>query len=159
MLIRAYRPTDAPALLDVFRTAVRISAAGDYTAEQIQAWAPAIVTPAMSERWVERMQAIDPFVAELDGAIAGYADLQPSGLIDHFFVHAACARRGVGSALMAQLLDAARANRLTTLESDVSRTAQPFFARFGFESIRPQRPILRGVELPNARMRLNLPAR
>lgn len=158
-MIRAYRPEDAIALLDVFRSAVRISAAGDYSAEQIEAWAPARVTPGMREHWRARIAAIDPFVAELDGAIAGYADLQPSGYIDHFFVHAGFARRGVGSALMAHLLEAARARGLATLESDVSRTAQAFFARFGFESIREQRPLLRGVELANARMRLSLAAR
>ena len=41
-----------------------------------------------------------PFVAEIEGQIVGYADLQEDGYIDHFFVSGSMARRGVGSALM-----------------------------------------------------------
>ena len=32
------------------------------------------------------MQALRPLVAEEDGRVVGYADLQASGYIDHFFV-------------------------------------------------------------------------
>jgi hypothetical protein len=39
------------------------------------------------------MQGIRPFVAEDEGHIVGYADIQPSGYIDHFFVAGGHARR------------------------------------------------------------------
>lgn len=153
MLIRPYRPDDALALLQVFRAAVRTTAAGDYSAEQIDAWAPAEIDAQLRERWIERMRAIGPFVAEVDGAIAGYADVQADGYIDHFYVAPAYGGRGVGAALMARLIATARARGLQRLESDVSRTAQAFFTRFGFEVVAQQRPVVRGVEVPNARMR------
>lgn len=152
MLIRAYRVGEELALLRLFQSAVRITAAQDYTAEQIEAWAPAQITDERSRRWVERIRAMEPFVAELDGAPAGYADVQADGYIDHFFVDPSYARRGVGAALMTHLIDVARVRGVAQLRSDVSRTAQPFFSRFGFQVVMQQRPIVRGVELPNARM-------
>ena len=42
---------------------------------------------------------------------------------------------------------------LTELTSDVSRTAQPFFEKFGFCIIEQRAPELRGVVVPNALMR------
>jgi len=156
MRIRACRADEAPALLAIFRAAVRTTAAGDYSAEQIEAWSPAQWTPTQAEHWIERVRALHPFVAEIDGAIAGYADLQGDGLIDHFYVSPEFARRGVGAALMDHLLAQARERGLRSVHSHVSRTAQPFFARYGFETVAQRRPVVRGVEVPNAQMRLLL---
>lgn len=153
MRIRALRPDEAPVLLAIFRAAVRVTAARDYSAAQIEAWSPAQWPPALCERWLARVRALHPFVAEVDGVAAGYADLQADGLIDHFYVSPDYARRGVGAALMAHLLALARERGLREVHSNVSRTAQPFFARFGFAVAAQQRPVVRGVEVPNARMR------
>lgn len=156
MRVRAARAGEIPALLAIFRAAVRTTAAGDYSAEQIDAWSPPQWPPAQRERWIERVRALHPWVAEVDGVLAGYADLQDDGLIDHFYVSPDFARRGVGAALMAQLLACAHERGLTALRTHASRTAQPFFARFGFEVVAHGRPVVRGVEVPNARMRLAL---
>lgn len=153
MHLRALGPDEAPALLAIFRAAVRVTAARDYAPEQIEAWSPAQWPPAQCERWIERVRALHPFVADIDGVAAGYADLQDDGLIDHFYVSPDFARRGVGAALMAHLLALARERGLRAVHSNVSRTAQPFFDRFGFEIVTQQRPLVRGVEVPNARMR------
>lgn len=80
--IRRYRPDDAPALWDVYYSAIHQVAATDYSQEQIDAWAPSDFDPS---KWAERMRGIAPFVAERDGTIIGYADVQPNGYIDHFF--------------------------------------------------------------------------
>lgn len=158
MRVRAIRAGEEPALLDIFRAAVRVTAARDYSPEQIEAWAPAQWPSPQRERWIERVRALQPFVAELDGVVAGYADLQDDGLIDHFYVAPAFAGRGVGRALMTHLIGLARARSLSALHANVSRTAQPFFARFGFAAIEQRRPLVRGVEVPNALMRAVLAA-
>lgn len=106
--------------------------------------------------WCERMRGIKPFVAEVEGVIAAYADVQPSGYIDHFFVSGSHARRGLGLALMTRIHEQAARWDLAELTSDVSRTAQPFFAHFGFEIVEERRPVMRGVAVPNARMRKEL---
>jgi len=148
--VRAYRPEDAPALMAVYHSAIHETAARDYTPEQIAAWAPETLD---AERWAQRMAGITPFVAERDGAIVGYADVQANGYIDHFFVAGHAARQGVGTALMRRIHEQAAVLGLPSLFSEVSITARPFFERWGFTVEQQQRMFPRGVELPNFRMR------
>jgi len=149
MLVRAFKEGDEPALQAVFYSAVHTIAAKDYTVEQLDAWAPH--RPDW-EAWTARMKALRPFVAELDGRIVGYADLQTTGHIDHFFVSAKHARRGVGRLLMETLQARATELGLARLFSDVSLTAQPFFERFGFSVVERKTVLVGKVSLPNARM-------
>lgn len=66
------------------------------------------------------------------------------------------AGQGVGSALMAFLLDTARARGVPGLRSHVSLTAQPLFMRHGFRVDARQTVYVRGVAFENARMLLAL---
>ena len=155
MLVRAFKNGDEPALQAVFYSAVHTIAAKDYAPEQLDAWAPH--RPDW-EAWTARMQALQPFVAEADGRIVGYADLQASGHIDHFFVSGKHARRGVGRLLMERLHARAAELGLARLFCDVSVTAQPFFERFGFHVVEHKSVITGQVSLPNARMEKALAA-
>ena len=148
--IRRFRIGEEPALFEVYYSAIHLVACRDYTAEQLEAWAPRDLDAAL---WRNRIRGIDPFVAELDGQVVGYADLQPSGYIDHFFISGTHSHRGIGSQLMRHLLVQAQALRISELTSDVSRTAQPFYERFGFAVVEQRYPQLRGVVVPNALMR------
>jgi putative acetyltransferase len=150
LLIRRHKEGEESALFDVYHSAVHLIASRDYTPEQIQAWAPADLDPIL---WNTTIRNINPFVAELNGSIVGYADLQSNGYIDHFFVSGRHPRQGVGSQLMTHLLKEATAQSIQELTSDVSRTAQPFYERFGFTVVEQRFPIVRGVMLPNALMR------
>ncbi|APW41122.1 GNAT family N-acetyltransferase [Rhodoferax saidenbachensis] len=150
MLIRPFQTGDEAALYRVHYSAIHQVAVRDYTAEQINAWAPPDADPTL---WAERMHAMQPFVAEIDGQIAGYADVQPSGHIVHFFVSGDFPRQGVGRALMERIHAKAQQLGLTALTSDVSRTAQPFFAHFGFHIVEERFPVRLGVTIPNALMR------
>lgn len=148
-IVRAFQSQDAPALWDVFYSAIRQTAAADYTAEQLDAWAPATPDPA---RWALRMEGLQPFVCEIGGRIVGYADLQPTGYIDHFFVSPGAGRRGVGSALMRRIHESAAEQRVRRLFSDVSLTARPFFEKFGFEIQTAQTVSIRDMTLASFRM-------
>lgn len=151
--IRRYRPGEEAELFKVYYSAIHLIACRDYSDEQVQAWAPQDIDMS---RWTERVRGINPFVAELDSEIVGYADLQANGYIDHFFVSGHHPRRGIGTALMNHLLSEARSASLTELTSDVSRTAQPFYRKFGFFVIEERQPEVRGVVVPNAFMRLQV---
>lgn len=153
MRIRPFQPGDEPALYRVHREAIHRVASRDYTPEQIQAWAPDRHDPGP---WGIKMRRLRPFVAEADGVIAGYADLQPSGYIDHFFVCADFPRQGVGRLLMERIHEEAARQGLAELTADVSKTAQLFFARFGFEIVELRFPVRSGVTIPNALMRKTL---
>lgn len=149
MLIREFLPGEEALLREVFVSSVHQLGASFYTSEQLDAWAPADVDAA---KWQEKMATIRPYVAVVDGRIAGYADLQETGYIDHFFVSGAFARRGVGSALMRHLHDVAQARGLPELSAHVSLSAEAFFARHGFVVRVRQSVPVRGAVLSNAHM-------
>lgn len=153
--IRRFQPDDVDALLGVFQGAVHQTAARDYDAAQCAAWAPA--DPDRSA-WAERLQRNQPWVALWQGEVAGFADLQPDGLVDQFFVAATHGGLGIGQALMDHLLAQARASALCELRADVSLTAEGFFASNGFVVLERCTPVRRGVALHNAAMRRTLAA-
>lgn len=151
--IRGYRSDDAPALWAVYFSAIRETAAKDYSPEQIAAWAPETFDQS---RWATRMAGIAPFVAERDGIVVGYADVQPNGYIDHFFVAGHAGHQGVGTSLMRQIHSHADSAGLTSLFSDVSITARGFFERWDFAVEQPQSLVVAGISLRNYRMRKDL---
>ncbi len=151
--LRDFQSGDEPALRAVFESAIHGTARHDYSQLQVDTWAPREHDPIA---WASRMQGLAPFVALIDTAIVGYADVQPTGYIDHFYVAATAGGQGVGGALMRHILAHAEELRLAELTSHVSLTAQPFFAHFGFEVVEHRVVDVRGVEMRNAAMRKRL---
>lgn len=149
MLIRPCRSGEELVLREVFHSSVHQLAADYYSAEQLDAWAPLEFD---REAWIARILGNRPFVAVEDGRILGYADVQPSGCIDQIFVAGDCAKRGVGSALLAHLERVAQARGICLLSADVSLCAEAFFRQAGFQVIERRLPVIREVALANARM-------
>ena len=152
--LRPFRNGDEAALRAVFYSSVHMLARRHYSPAQLAAWAPRLYDPA---QWRALIHAHQPFIAELDGAIAGYADLQASGCIGHFFVAGAYGGLGVGKALMAHIHQQAASRGTGQLFSDVSLAAELFFRKSGFAVQARQQVDVRGVVLANARMRKALP--
>lgn len=148
--IRRFHAGDEQALFEIYYSAIHLVSSKNYSPEQINAWAPRDLD---AELWARKMQEINPFVAILNTEPVGYADVQPSGYIDHFFVSGHNSRIGVGTKLMEEIHQEAAKLGLVELTSHVSRTAQPFFAKFGFSIVEQRLPELRGVVIPNALMR------
>ncbi|WP_319482563.1 GNAT family N-acetyltransferase [uncultured Draconibacterium sp.] len=153
MKIRRYKPGEEIQLMEVFISSVRENAANYYSQEQLKAWAPNSID---HEEWENKMNRINPFVILDNDIIVGYADLQLSGYIDHFFVRGGYSGRGIGKQLMNFLLQKANENEITELSSDVSLAAQPFFKKFGFKTILRKKVEIRGVVLENASMKKNM---
>ncbi len=147
--VRRFEAGDEPALRQLFFETIRNVNRRDYSDEQVRAWAPDDYDP---ERWAQKVRKLNPFVCEIDGEIAGYADLQPSGYIDHFYVNRHYQRQGVGSELFHHIEEPAQATGLKELSADVSITARPFFEHFGFEVVERQRVTINNVVLGNFRM-------
>ncbi|MBJ7553408.1 GNAT family N-acetyltransferase [Marinomonas spartinae] len=147
--IRSYQPKDANALWYLFFSTVRMINIKDYSLAQVTAWAPESFDMTV---WENKMASIQPFIAELDGVIVGYADLQPDGLIDHFFCHHAYQGKGVGRALMNYIFSLADERKIPRLYSHVSITAKPFFEHFGFFTESEQTVEIRGEALSNFNM-------
>ncbi|MFS1501550.1 GNAT family N-acetyltransferase [Vibrio splendidus] len=144
--IRNYRASDDKALWEIFFHTVRNVNVRDYSQQQVEAWAPSSFDFAL---WQKRMNGLQPFVAELDGCVVGYTDLQPSGLIDHFFCHHEYQGKGVGKALMEHVFTVGRVRGISRYFSEVSITARPFYEHLGFKVVNEQEVEMRGVKLTN----------
>ncbi len=144
--IRKYQESDALDLWAIFYHTVRNVNLRDYSQAQVEAWAP---DGFSSEIWQRKMNLLSPFVAEIDGKIVGYSDLQENGLIDHFFCHHEHQGQGVGRQLMEHVLRMGELQGITRFYSEVSITARPFYERFGFNVIQEQTIEVRGQKLCN----------
>jgi putative acetyltransferase len=155
MTIRRYRPGEEEALWCLYHDTTHRILERDYTPEQCERWAPAV---ADMPQWTERIRARNPFVAERDGLILGFAELEPDGHIDYFYCHHAYQRQGVGRRLYAAIEAEATRLQIPLLHAAVSTNAKAFFLRMGFAVVKEQRNIVCGVVAPNAIMRKELPA-
>lgn len=144
--IRNYQPNDNKALWEIYFHTVRKINVRDYSQEQVEAWAPSDFD---SELWQKCLHRIQPFVAELDGRVVGYTDLQPNGLIDHFFCHHEYQGKGVGRALMEHVFQIGSVRGVSRYFSEVSITARPFYEHLGFTVVNEQEVEMRGVKLTN----------
>ena len=76
MLLRNYVKTDCAQLARLFYDTVHTVNAKDYTQEQLAAWATGKVN---LEAWNESLQAHHTVVAEMDGKIVGFGDMDEIG--------------------------------------------------------------------------------
>ncbi|MEZ8087056.1 GNAT family N-acetyltransferase [Vibrio sp. 1S139] len=153
--IRNYQANDDKALWEIFFHTVRNVNVRDYSQQQVEAWAPSSFDFAL---WQKRMNGLQPFVAELDGCVVGYTDLQPSGLIDHFFCRHEYQGKGVGKALMEHVFTVGRVRGISRYFSEVSITARPFYEHLGFKVVNEQEVEMRGVKLTNYVMEKVVPS-
>lgn len=143
MTLRDYTKTDCAELAELFYDTVHTVNAKDYTQEQLDAWATGKVN---LEAWNESFQAHHTVVAELDGQIVGFGDMEETGYLDRLYVHKGYQRRGVAAAICDALEQRTKAAEFTT---HASITARPFFEKRGYTVAREQQVERRGVWLTN----------
>jgi len=148
-MIRRATPDDALAIATLYHDTVIKINSRDYASAQIQAWAGA--TPD-EEKWRERQNSRTIFVEEENGIIRGFAELEDDGRVGAVYVHADYQRKGIASALLDELEKEAIARGATSLSTEASITAQPFFAKRGFEAVAAQNVEYRGQTFRNYRM-------
>src|SRR5690242_5908128 len=81
--------------------------------------------------------------------IAGFAELQSNGHLDCFYCRKEFIGRGVGGLLLKSVEATARKLRVPALFAEVSITARPFFERRGFQLVKEQEVVVRGVSMKN----------
>lgn len=118
----------------------------DYSQEQVAAWAPAEMD---RDTWTKRLSQAFTYIAEEDGKIAGFGELEANGHIDRFYCHKDFQRKGVGTKLLVQIEQQARSLGLSKLVTEASITAKPFFEANGFFVVRQQEVERRGQRLTN----------
>ncbi len=151
--IRPYRPSDLDDVIAIFLAAIRETAARDYAPAQIDAWAQ-----ADRDGWQAARLSRPTWVAVAGDRPAGFSDLTPDGYLDMMFVHPGQQRRGVASALLRTVEQAAGDQGLDRIFTDSSITARPFFERRGFQLVAERTVEKRGQTFTNFRMSKPLPA-
>ncbi|MGE8412720.1 MAG: GNAT family N-acetyltransferase [Pseudomonas sp.] len=124
---------DAQRISQVILAALLASNARDYPASVIER-----VRQSFTAAGVEQlMQRRRMFVALADGVLVGTASLDANA-VRTMFVEPSWHSRGVGRQLMAVLQQAARDAGESVLVVPASITAEGFYARLGFRTVREQ---------------------
>ena len=155
--VREMRPEDARRFLEIHHAAVRGIAAKDYPASVVEAWARPI-TDQVIERFLANRDREVRLVAEIDGEPVGIgAIVINNSELRACYVAPTAARRGVGSALVAEIERIARAHRLDHLQLESSITAEPFYSALGYQvESRSEHLLSPGVPMAAVKMRKRL---
>jgi putative acetyltransferase len=149
LIVRDYRAGDAGEICRLFYETVRAVNLGDYSPEQVRAWAPA---PPDPDAWHGRMSGRHTLVVEDDDGVAGFAELEEDGHLDMFYCRKDAVGRGVGSLLYAAVEERARGLCVGRIFTEASITARPFFGRKGFALLRRNVVTRNGVQVTNFSM-------
>ena len=129
MVIRPYRSSDCPTLAQIYYDTIHTVNAADYTQAQLDAWATGNVDLQV---WDAYFLARHSFVAEIDGMIVGFSDMDDSGYLGRLYVHHRHQGKGIGKALC----DAAeRAVDVPKYTLHASITAKPFYEKRGYRTV------------------------
>ena len=149
VIARDYRRGDADPICRLFFETVRAVNLGDYSPEQVRAWAPAVSGP---DAWHGRMSGRHTLVADEDGEVVGFAELEEDGHLDMLYCRKDAVGRGVGSGLLAAVEERARGLGVGRISTEASITARPFFERHGFAVLRRNTVLREGIGLTNFSM-------
>jgi putative acetyltransferase len=155
MLIRDYERRDASAITRLFYETVRSVNLQHYSEQQVRAWAPAVPDP---QSWHLRMSQRCTLVAEENGQVIAFAELERDGHLDMFYCRKDVIRRGVGRTLYGAVESKAIGLRLECIFAEASITARRFFENCGLCVLGKQTVTRRGIRLSNFRMEKRLPA-
>ncbi len=151
--IRLFETQDAEQIARLFYETVREINLGDYSSSQVQAWAPDDIH---FRNWAEVCSSRFTYVADDEGVIAGFGELEPNGHIDCFYCHKNYQRCGVGSQIYRAIEAKAVELPVSRLFTEASITAKPFFQRMGFSVVQEQQVTRRGETFTNYVMEKHL---
>ncbi|GEO25114.1 acetyltransferase [Alicyclobacillus acidoterrestris] len=154
-VIRPWRADDVAQIVQLFHETVHAINANDYSAQQLDAWAPTLSSAEQDKqetRFLSLLNSRLSYVAERNGTILGFADATNDGYLDHLYTHRNYQGIGVASTLVQTVEGKIIALGVPRVTTDASITARPFFERRGYRVVQPQMVTVRGVTMQNFRM-------
>ena len=148
LTIRKYLKEDCEHLAELFFKTVHAVNVKDYTEEELNAWADGKVN---LEEWNRSFLEHYTVVAEKDGIVAGFGDIDKTGYLDRLYVHKDYQRQKIATAICDELEKAVDVDKIVT---HASITAKPFFIKRGYTVIKEQQVVRHGVSLTNYVMEL-----
>jgi putative acetyltransferase len=149
MILREYKPSDCPFMSKLLYNTVHTVNARDYTNEQLNAWATGTVD---LEAWNRSFLEHDTLIAEIDGKMVGFADMDKTGYLDRLYIHKDFQRMGIATALVCELERRAQKADLFCFETYASITAKPFFEKQGYTVETVNKMIRNGITMINYKM-------
>lgn len=137
-------------ILSLFKNTIEKTCSKDYNTSQISAWTASIEN---RERWANKIKNQFFIIVKTNNMIVGFASLE-QGYIDFLYVHHKFLRKGIASLLYESLKRESLNLGFTKLTTHSSKTAFPFFISKGFQLIKENTIIRKGVEISNFEMKL-----
>jgi len=137
----------------LFVDTIRSTCQKDYSEEQISVWTSSVENQS---RWIEKLESQYFLIAETKGRIVGYASLENGNYLDFMYVHKDFMRQGIAINLYKALEKESKRKGVSTISSDVSITAKPFFEKIGFISVKENKNVMKGIEIINYQMRKDI---
>ncbi|WP_417524622.1 GNAT family N-acetyltransferase [Marinovum sp.] len=137
LVIRAGRPSDAAAAMDVLRRSITELCTADHGNDpaELDPWL-ASKTEANWLKWLA-VPGAGVLVAEVAGRLAGVGMINATALVQVLYVAPEARFAGVSSALLAAMEDIARADECATISLDSTATARRFYLARGYLPVAP----------------------
>jgi putative acetyltransferase len=150
MTLRECNDRDAEAVARVFRDAVLMTGLEGYSPAQVDAWARAADDrPAFAAR----LRRGVTLVAELGGSIVAFGQLDTIDHLDMIYCQPAQGRRGISSAIHAELERRARKCGVKAIHAEASKISRRFFEKHGYSAVEVERVVRFGSEFERFKMR------
>lgn len=140
---------DLPEMKKLYVGTITTVCTDEYTPEQIAIWAS---SAQKTQRWIDLIEHQLVLIARKDNKIVGFCSLDKNIYIDFMYVHKDYQRQGIAETLLLAIEDKAGNAGTSTITSDISKTARPFFERKGYKVIKEQINIRQGIEIINYKM-------
>ena len=153
--LRPYTGDDYAAVAEVYRDAVETLTRSVYNEEQVRMWAS---YPSDGNDFRERLARGGVIVAEAGGKIVAFGQLEPVDHVAFLYCKGAFARRGLASAIYAEMEGLAKLAGARELRTEASRISRGFFERQGFAVAEIEQSVRLGVSFERFKMRKALGA-
>ncbi|WP_308008556.1 GNAT family N-acetyltransferase [uncultured Fusobacterium sp.] len=149
MILRKYKSDDCLKLLKLFYDTVRTVNKKDYNDEQLSVWAPDNYIEEKYNTWQKSLSENFTVIAEKNGDIVGFGDIEKNGYLNRLFVHKNYQSRRIASSIVKELESYAEKICIRTIITEASTTAKPFFEKIGYSLIKEQQIEKKGIFLTN----------
>ncbi|MCY7332870.1 MAG: rhodanese-related sulfurtransferase [Pseudanabaena sp. CAN_BIN31] len=146
MLIRLFQKQDSDRIAQLFHDTVHEVNNQDYSPDQLKAWSP---DDLHFIDWEDFCTKIFTYIAEEEGEIIGFGQLEANGHINCFYCHKDYQRCGVGTRIYREIEAKALELKIERLFVEASITARAFFKSRGFAVVKEQQVICRGEKFTN----------
>lgn len=146
MELRKYESNDCAILAELFLNTVHTVNSKDYSKAQLDVWATGNVDIS---GWDKSFSEHNTLIAEIDGDIVGFGDMDDNGYLDRLYVHSDYQGKGIAKAIVNELEQQAMVYDISFFTTHASITAKPFFEKLGYHAVRENKVVRNGIELTN----------